>query len=768
MKVDKTDNQILSIPSNSVTLQFNKTKHQQIGLSKSMADEPMLDTQLLSTIQSVIAMRKYKKLATTNFSKQNDKMLHEGQITINTEKASNQRGELVENDFKKAIRRLSVGVNKQDNLLQLVSHLINKSRDKSSDANTNSAITTFLKNIGNRVEIDKILMQQKNGSIDSKQSGKLYQILLGSNYQEILNADKNNEPVSQRKQQQQQSVFYKLKTKLEDIEKKSEQYELLLQKKQAAQNDHKHEISFFHQQQKDHTKQLNLKNQTSNNSSDFYSSYQSNQQQTQPHKRQVLSRRDSVTLRNLDQERKELMSQLKQNFKFIEGFNNKHPVRDEKGLLKNKEWRVESNIQKKIIKPTQKVSHCLEDVDKLWNENINFSNYLLYFKKDQDSSRKDTDSESSFDQQIGKQSIKSNQRYNLQENTDDTKKTTIRKMIGKRLNQTVQNSPQFATPQNNHDITKYSSKQNHSYNLSQGYKTTKHAKDNLTINLNEQQSKSPIQKHSQQFKVNEQAFQDMLLPSLQFNIKNLLTSKNQERLIEQLENESTRKLEKTGRIRELQEKLNGSVNFDNQVQKILSNSLNLRKITQEKSTKKRKKQLSFQASTFKSSRQKNIENNELILEVSINWEQPKHKRILKSVLNFKQQTLKEKKKCNKNKKTIQNENVSLSYPYTQSKNYLINKESFNQLIEKDLSSSFAKQDFSMKNLDRITRDTEIGRLRSIGSGINNHSSQNNQTIIVGDIQSYGLDNVKFNANMINRLKLRSSLTNRQSNSKLIS
>jgi hypothetical protein len=33
-------------------------------------------------------------------------------------------------------------------------------------------------------------------------------------------------------------------------------------------------------------------------------------------------------------------------------------IRDEKGLISNKDWRLESNIKKKIINPTTALTSC--------------------------------------------------------------------------------------------------------------------------------------------------------------------------------------------------------------------------------------------------------------------------------------------------------------------------------------------------------------------------------------------------------------------------
>lgn len=59
-----------------------------------------------------------------------------------------------------------------------------------------------------------------------------------------------------------------------------------------------------------------------------------------------------------ENDKQELMNQLKSNFKFIEGFRNRNPIRDEKRALVNREWRVDSNIEKKIIKPTMVITTC--------------------------------------------------------------------------------------------------------------------------------------------------------------------------------------------------------------------------------------------------------------------------------------------------------------------------------------------------------------------------------------------------------------------------
>ena len=49
------------------------------------------------------------------------------------------------------------------------------------------------------------------------------------------------------------------------------------------------------------------------------------------------------------------MQMLKHSFKFINGKALDLTVRDEKGVITNKEWRVESNINKKILLPTKNI-----------------------------------------------------------------------------------------------------------------------------------------------------------------------------------------------------------------------------------------------------------------------------------------------------------------------------------------------------------------------------------------------------------------------------
>lgn len=44
---------------------------------------------------------------------------------------------------------------------------------------------------------------------------------------------------------------------------------------------------------------------------------------------------------------------------------------------------------------------------------------------------------------------------------------------------------------------------------------------------------------------------------------------------------------------------------------------------------------------------------------------------------------------------------------------MINKDSFNHLIEKDINSKFAKLDPNQLNIERLTRETEVARMRSM-------------------------------------------------------
>ena len=70
------------------------------------------------------------------------------------------------------------------------------------------------------------------------------------------------------------------------------------------------------------------------------------------------------------------MQDLKQNFKFISGFHNRAQVRDDKGLLPNKNWRVDSNINKKIIKPTQIITTCQKSIDGLLASSHDYEQYI--------------------------------------------------------------------------------------------------------------------------------------------------------------------------------------------------------------------------------------------------------------------------------------------------------------------------------------------------------------------------------------------------------
>lgn len=59
----------------------------------------------------------------------------------------------------------------------------------------------------------------------------------------------------------------------------------------------------------------------------------------------------------IQEKKNELINSLKQNFKFINGISVSY-VRDIKGAIPNKEWRLESNLNKKILKPTETLTTC--------------------------------------------------------------------------------------------------------------------------------------------------------------------------------------------------------------------------------------------------------------------------------------------------------------------------------------------------------------------------------------------------------------------------
>lgn len=56
----------------------------------------------------------------------------------------------------------------------------------------------------------------------------------------------------------------------------------------------------------------------------------------------------------------------------MDGFTNKIVVRDEKGIIKNKEWRIDRNINNKILKPTSTLSSCMKTVEELHFKNTSF------------------------------------------------------------------------------------------------------------------------------------------------------------------------------------------------------------------------------------------------------------------------------------------------------------------------------------------------------------------------------------------------------------
>ena len=83
----------------------------------------------------------------------------------------------------------------------------------------------------------------------------------------------------------------------------------------------------------------------------------------------------------IEKERRDLVQQLKHNFKFIEGFRVKSEVRDEKGSIKNKEWRVDCNVQNKILKPTLTITNCQRTAKDLLSKSNEFTSYLESMRK---------------------------------------------------------------------------------------------------------------------------------------------------------------------------------------------------------------------------------------------------------------------------------------------------------------------------------------------------------------------------------------------------
>ena len=71
----------------------------------------------------------------------------------------------------------------------------------------------------------------------------------------------------------------------------------------------------------------------------------------------------------IDREKRDMMKQIRDNFKFIGGFTNKMQIRDLKGILTNKEWRVDQNVYNKIIRPTSTLTSCARKVEDLGKSN---------------------------------------------------------------------------------------------------------------------------------------------------------------------------------------------------------------------------------------------------------------------------------------------------------------------------------------------------------------------------------------------------------------
>eukprot|EP00347_Sterkiella_histriomuscorum_P019619 403340937 len=83
----------------------------------------------------------------------------------------------------------------------------------------------------------------------------------------------------------------------------------------------------------------------------------------------------------IEKEKREMMRQIRENFKFIGGFSNNMQIRDVKGSLTNKEWRVDDNINKKIIRPTSRLTSCQRSIEDLGRSNQFFTNYIKRLRR---------------------------------------------------------------------------------------------------------------------------------------------------------------------------------------------------------------------------------------------------------------------------------------------------------------------------------------------------------------------------------------------------
>ncbi|CDW77615.1 UNKNOWN [Stylonychia lemnae] len=584
--------------------------------------------------------------------------------------------------------------------------------------------------------------------------------------QDVTISSQNN------KGQEEESIFTKVKAKLLEFEQKEQQYESF---KDASIK-------------KDATEDLDELKSKSKNS-------------------EKRKRKSSFTMKTLQQERQDFITSLRSNFKFIVGINNKQTIRDEKGLLKNKEWRIDSNIEKKIIKPTQKITYCMNNIDKLLSENINFQSYmdtlrrskpqmspLDNFKNGVSAAVAIVEITNDIGESLINQKIKINkanrekshqnqakaQNLNQTINPNDMKTTSARipqKYYGV-LGSTVVSSPrdQFL---NKHQIA------NRSYNQS----FLKNGQGNNTIAYQQNQSQ-----------VTES------LPQVKFNMNQLNTTKNIQRdhdsTMERFTDEFLKNSEDIQNVKHL-EKL--------KKQMIFSKSLNFKRRKHQKNQsiiadanqsllqkcdvyqkdfsklikrmKNNKKSLSplkqnsmvFNRSLFsrdvmmeqayknegKTIKNKGqnryhnlvyLENQDSpIVKESTATTSRKIRRKKKSLTKKSQQSdVEESKEFSKDggynysidraqtfKFRVEDTNQSLTNnnmrdsldlnqntadqvpkskfdnTSTQHSKYMINKDSFNHLIEKDISSKFAKQDASQLNVERLTRETEVARMRSM-------------------------------------------------------
>jgi hypothetical protein len=76
-------------------------------------------------------------------------------------------------------------------------------------------------------------------------------------------------------------------------------------------------------------------------------------------------------LKRLDRDKKIVMNELKKNFNYIEGAS----------LTGVEAWRFERNIYRMILKPAKAVTSCQMILQNLMKSNMQFGNYLDYYKR---------------------------------------------------------------------------------------------------------------------------------------------------------------------------------------------------------------------------------------------------------------------------------------------------------------------------------------------------------------------------------------------------